>query len=78
MLKLYKYKKNHTIIYKCVILALLFTFNIVVAQVGIETDTPEAALDINSTDSVLLVPRIALISSTTAALNYIPKWWKRF
>lgn len=37
------------------------------AQVGIDTDVPMAALDISSTDSGLLVPRIALTDLNTAS-----------
>jgi hypothetical protein len=49
------------------IFLFLFLFNIMEAQVGIATDSPEAALDINSTDSGMLIPRIALSSATSAA-----------
>jgi subtilisin-like proprotein convertase family protein len=37
------------------------------AQVGIGTTTPNAALDINATDSGVLVPRVALTDTNTAA-----------
>ncbi len=37
------------------------------AQIGINTDIPEGILDITSTDSGVLLPRIALTSLTTAA-----------
>ena len=41
------------------------------AQVGISTTTPQAALDITSTDSGILIPRVALNSSadTGTVLN---------
>jgi hypothetical protein len=49
------------------IFLFLFLFNAAGAQVGIATDSPEAALDVNSTDSGMLIPRIALSSATSAA-----------
>lgn len=45
---------------------LLFTISFY-AQVGIGTTTPEGALDIVSTDSGLLVPRVSLTNLSTAA-----------
>jgi hypothetical protein len=59
--------KNISMSFKSITLVFLFLFNAAGAQVGIATDYPEAALDINSTDSGMLIPRIALTSSTTAA-----------
>ncbi|MFT6799814.1 MAG: hypothetical protein ACJAWA_001947 [Nonlabens sp.] len=48
------------------IFLFLFLFNVAGAQVGIATDSPEAALDIDSPDSGVLLPRIALSSLTSA------------
>jgi hypothetical protein len=48
------------------IFLFLFLFNAAGAQVGIETNAPNAALDIDSPDSGVLLPRIALTSLTTA------------
>ncbi|AGC76854.1 hypothetical protein LX97_01510 [Nonlabens dokdonensis] len=52
--------------YKSIIPVLLFSFLIstINAQVGVGTDDPQAALDINSTDSGLLLPRVDLQSDT--------------
>ncbi|WP_339686107.1 hypothetical protein [uncultured Nonlabens sp.] len=50
------------------IFLFLFLFNAAGAQVGIGTDSPEAALDVNSADSGMLIPRIAL-SSVTPLIN---------
>lgn len=50
-------------------LRLIFTFiflsvsNLIIAQVGINTDNPQGALDIVSTNSGVVLPRIALSSS---------------
>ena len=48
---------------------LIFIFSVIAtnAQVGIGTTTPTAALDINSTNDGLLIPRVAL-TGTTAVL----------
>lgn len=52
---------------------LLFTFTIKsFAQVGIGTTTPAAALDINSNDDGLLIPRIALTSTNSATPLTLP------
>ncbi|EAS20892.1 hypothetical protein BBFL7_01784 [Flavobacteria bacterium BBFL7] len=42
---------------------ILFSF-ITTAQVGLETENPQAALDITSTDAGLLIPRVELTDST--------------
>lgn len=42
---------------------------IVVSQVGIGTTTPNAALEITSTNDGLLIPRIALANTTTATVT---------
>ena len=51
---------------------LLFSFFIysstLFSQVGIGTITPNAALDVTSTDDGILVPRIALVNTTTATV----------
>lgn len=51
---------------------LLFSFLIysstLFSQVGIGTITPNAALDVTSTDDGILVPRIALVNTTTATV----------
>ncbi len=51
---------------KSIIPALLFflLFTTLQAQVGIGTDSPQAALDISSSDGGLLLPRVDLQSST--------------
>lgn len=50
-----------SIIYSLSILLFSLTLN---AQVGVGTTTPEAALDIESTNNGLLIPRVALTSTT--------------
>ena len=45
----------------------LSIFNFTEAQVGVNTNTPEAALDISSSDSGILIPRVALSNSTSAS-----------
>lgn len=45
----------------------MFIWSESAAQVGLDTDMPEAALDISSTDSGLLIPRIALVDLKSAA-----------
>ncbi|MFT6799813.1 MAG: putative membrane protein [Nonlabens sp.] len=54
--------------YKNILTYLFFIlcFYVVEAQIGIETNTPEAALDIASTDSGVLLPRIDVLSTTDA------------
>ncbi|WP_298950745.1 hypothetical protein [uncultured Nonlabens sp.] len=49
-----------------IIIALTFLLSVTLtsAQVGIGTAHPEAALDINSTDTGVLLPRIGLLSAT--------------
>lgn len=39
------------------------------AQVGINTDNPQSALDIKSPDDGILIPRIALVDLTTPVIN---------
>jgi hypothetical protein len=58
--------KNHT---KLALLFFICTFLPIVAnaQVGIGTTTPKAALDVNSTTTGFLMPRIALTSTNTSA-----------
>ncbi|RXR32969.1 hypothetical protein EQG68_05615 [Flavobacterium piscinae] len=55
------------------ILFTLLFFNSVVnsinAQVGIGTTTPTAALEITSTDEGLLIPRVALVNTTTVTIS---------
>ncbi|MGJ8685438.1 MAG: hypothetical protein ACSHWW_12485 [Nonlabens sp.] len=46
------------------LLVILFSSSFLVAQVGISTSTPEAALDITSTDSGFLPPRVSLTGKT--------------
>jgi len=43
-----------------------------IAQIGIGTQTPEAALDVSSTNSGMLIPRVALTSSTDVTTVTIP------
>ncbi len=50
-------------------LALVFASFISYAQVGIGTETPEGALDIVSTDSGLVLPRVANTTSVTTPVN---------
>ena len=45
----------------------LSIFNFTEAQVGINTTTPEAALDISSSNSGILIPRVALSNTTSAS-----------
>ena len=42
------------------------------AQVGINTTTPNAALDVTSTDDGLLIPRVALTASNVASPLTLP------
>jgi hypothetical protein len=48
--------------------ALLFTFTLS-AQVGIGTITPNGALDVTSTTDGLLIPRVALVNTTTVTVT---------
>ncbi|MES2862590.1 MAG: hypothetical protein V4666_00575 [Bacteroidota bacterium] len=48
---------------------LLFLIQISHSQVGISTTTPEAALDIVSTNDGLLIPRVALTNTTTSTIT---------
>jgi|GEM_PF-525396 len=63
---LYRCKLKWQILHHIRILLLLFTFaasgNFVLGQVGIQTDTPDpsSALEIESTDKGLLIPRVTL------------------
>jgi len=52
-------------------LTILLTVTMTTAQVGIGIAQPEAALDINSTDTGVLLPRIGLLSATdvTSVVN---------
>ena len=56
-----------TILTLIVIAALAFTS--IYAQVGIGTTTPEAALDVSSTNDGLLFPRVALTATDVATIN---------
>lgn len=51
-------------IYIIIIVSLLF--NVINAQVGIGTTSPQGALDITSSNNGLLIPRVALINNTDA------------
>ena len=53
---------------KIILFVTLFYCSAVFAQVGIGTTSPDAALDITSTTEGLLIPRIALVNTTTATL----------
>lgn len=57
-------KRLKKIITVCII---LFSIVISKAQVGIGTTSPEAALDITASDNGLLIPRVALTSTSTVA-----------
>lgn len=52
-------------------LILFLSFNVCISQVGIGNSTPEAALDITSNSSGILIPRVALtsITDTTTITN---------
>ena len=52
---------------KRLILFFLIT-NSVLAQVGIGTTSPNAALDVTATTDGLLIPRVALVNTTTATV----------
>ncbi|HIB37077.1 PA14 domain-containing protein [Mesonia sp.] len=53
---------------KFYIITLILSFtNLINAQVGINTENPEAALDITSSNSGILIPRVALTSKIEAA-----------
>ena len=52
------------------ITTLFFTANY--AQVGINTTSPNAALDVTSTDNGLLIPRVALTASNVASPLTLP------
>jgi hypothetical protein len=61
-------RDSFSLISKCLIalfMLSLYPANIF-AQTGIATNSPEAALDIQSTNAGLLMPRIALLSATDA------------
>ncbi len=58
-------KKNHA---KWLAACALFAANTVIAQVGVGTTSPNAALDITSANDGLLIPRIALVNTTTATV----------
>lgn len=53
---------------KSIVFSFIFTFFSlsILAQVGIGTTTPAAALDITATDNGLLIPRVALTTTTSA------------
>ena len=48
-------------------IAVSFTFNTIAQNVGVGTTSPAAKLDISSTNSGILIPRVALTSTTVAA-----------
>lgn len=54
------------------ILSLLLVFSLSSAQVGINTTNPQAGLDITSTTAGLLIPRVALASTTDVATVTTP------
>ncbi len=58
--------KNLTIL--LAIFFIITSLQSVQAQVGIGTTTPSAALDITSTDEGLLIPRVALVNTTTVTV----------
>ena len=57
------------VLLKGVVTMFCFIPQIVVSQVGIGTTTPNAALEVSSTNEGLLVPRIALVNTTTATVG---------
>ena len=46
----------------------LLTINMLFSQVGIGTTTPNAQLDVLSSNEGMLIPRIALVNTTTATV----------
>ena len=63
--KLY-FRRNLKIVMKKIYLLIVLLYNITNAQVGIGNANPMGALDITSTTDGLIIPRIALVMSTTA------------
>ncbi|MGK4566287.1 beta strand repeat-containing protein [Flavobacterium sp. 3HN19-14] len=55
------------LLYFTFLLTGLFSFQQSSAEIGVGTETPQAALDITATDKGLLVPRIALSGANVAA-----------
>ncbi len=53
---------------KRILLLLLLATTATFAQVGIGTTTPQGALEITSTTDGLLIPRVALVNTTTATV----------
>lgn len=54
---------------KRILLLLLLTATSTFAQVGIGTTTPQGSLDITSTTDGLLIPRVALVNTTTSTVT---------
>jgi trimeric autotransporter adhesin len=53
--------------FKSILIIIVFQFTTVIqAQVGIDTPTPQGALDITSSNDGLLIPRVALTITTSA------------
>ena len=61
---------------RIVALISFLTLNTVYAQVGINTETPDpsAALEINSTEKGLLIPRMTMIQKDSIMLIIITKF----
>jgi hypothetical protein len=53
---------------KYAIMLCLLTINMLFSQVGIGTTTPNAQLDVLSSNEGMLIPRIALVNTTTATV----------
>ncbi len=49
---------------KCLALAIFLISSVSFSQVGINTATPNALLDVNSTSQGILIPRVALVNTT--------------
>ncbi|MEM7087832.1 MAG: hypothetical protein AAF489_16745 [Bacteroidota bacterium] len=58
---------------KGLFLAFLMLISTCIAQVGINTTTPTGALDVNSTTQGLILPRVALTSTTSQSPVVNPK-----
>lgn len=61
-MKSYTFKKS-------LIFSIILFINIVNAQVGVGTTSPNGALDINSTTDGLLIPRVSLTATNIATIN---------